>query len=242
MPTQRPQFYNEGFFHLNLRAVGNENIFRDKKDYYRGIYSLYEFNSSNPVTIQERRRRREVFKRNQEKSSMRSTPIDFVDDRKGFVDIFTFCFMPNHIHLVVKQLQENGISNFIKKVSGGYANYYNLRYRRKGHLFNRFKPIHIKTDEQLRNVLLYSWANPASLVEPGWKEAGIKDSQKVIKFLENDYRWSSFFDCIGIKNFPSITNKEFVLKFMGGEDKCKEALKDWIMYKSNTDKFGVFEL
>ncbi len=231
MPSQRPKFYNEGFFHLNLRAVGNEIIFRDEDDYYRGIYSLYEFNNSNPVTIQERRRRREVFKKSQKKSYRCPTPIEFVDDRQRFVDILTFCFMPNHIHLITKQLQENGISNFIKKVSGGYANYYNLKYKRKGHFFNRFKPVHIETDEQLRNVLLYTWANPASLVEPGWKETGIKNPGKVIKFLENDYRWSSFFDYIGTKNFPSVTNKEFILKFLGGEDKCREALKDWIMYK-----------
>jgi hypothetical protein len=37
-----------------------------------------------------------------------------------------------------------------------------------------------------------------------------------IRFLEN-YKWSSFPDYIGKKNFPSVTKRDFVLKIFGGE-------------------------
>jgi putative transposase len=43
--------------------------------------------------------------------------------------------MPNHYHLLIKQLVENGITQFIKKLNIGYAKYFNNNYERKGTLF-----------------------------------------------------------------------------------------------------------
>ncbi len=70
-----------------------------------------------------------------------------------------------------------------------------------------------------------------SLIEPGWKENGIKYPEKAIRFLEEEYRWSSFFDFLGKKNFSSVTARDFLLDLMGGEQGCREAIKNWIEYK-----------
>jgi len=50
--------------------------------------------------------------------------------------------------------------------------------------------------------------------------------------LEN-YRWSSFPDYIGKKNFPSVTQREFLLDFWGGEAKYKKAAKEWLKDRKN---------
>lgn len=245
MPRRKTQFINEEYYHIVLRSVGDTPVFLDENDYFRAIFSLYEFNNSKNIIIFNRRRDRARFKSKVRKNSVISgiTPIsngsDIItkDDREKFVEILAFVIMPNHIHILVKQVEDNGISNFMRKFSG-LANYFNKKYSRKGHLFCTFQSVHIEDDEQLRNVFIYIHCNPISLIEPGWKENGIKDFKKVIKFLQNKFRWSSFFDYIGKKNFPSMTQRDFLLETFGGIEGCKDLVENWITYKLKLGKFN----
>jgi putative transposase len=222
MPIKRPQLINGEIYHIVVRGVGDSEIFRDDGDYYRAIFSLYEFNTTEPIEIREQRRKRRLLKNAGGQSS---------DARDLLVGILAFCFMPNHIHLLVRQFKDGGITQFMRKFGTGYATYFNKKYIRKGHLFQgRFKAVHIKDNEQLKTVFVYIHANPISLIEPKWKEKGIKNSQKVIKFLEN-YKWSSYSDYLGKKNFPSVTKRDFLLKVMGGSEGCREFVEGWIKYK-----------
>ena len=146
--------------------------------------------------------------------------------------------MPNHIHLLVKQIQDEGITKFMRKFGTGYANYFNQKYNRKGYLFQgRFQTVYIKTDDQLKTVFAYIHTNPISLMEPKWKEVGVKNPEKVIKFLEN-YKWSSYLDYIGKKNFPSMTERDFVLKVMDKEEGCRDFVENWIKYKGEVREFS----
>jgi putative transposase len=222
MPIKRPQLINGEIYHIVLRGVGDSEIFRDDGDYYRAIFSLYEFNTTKPVIIREQRRKRKLTQSIRGLSS---------DTRDLLVEILAFCFMPNHIHLLVRQIKEEGITQFMRKFGTGYATYFNQKYNRKGHLFqNRFRAVHIKTNEQLKTVFVYIHTNGISLIEPKWKELGIKNPEKVIKFLEN-YKWSSYSDYLGKKNFPSVTKRDFLLKVMGGSEGCREFVEGWIKYK-----------
>jgi len=222
MPIKRPQLINGEIYHIVIRGVGDFEIFRDDNDYYRAIFSLYEFNTTEPIEIREQRRKRKLFKNAGGQSS---------GTRDLLVEILAFCFMPNHIHLLVRQLKDGGITQFMRKFGTGYATYFNKKYNRKGHLFQgRFKAVHVKDNEQLKTVFVYIHANPISLIEPKWKENGIKNSQKVIEFLEN-YKWSSYSDYLGKKNFPSVTKRDFLLKVMGGIEGCREFVNGWVGYK-----------
>jgi putative transposase len=121
----------------------------------------------------------------------------------------------------------------MRKLGAGYASYFNKKYNRKGHLFQgRFRAVHIKNEEQLKIVFVYIHTNGTSLIEPGWKEMGVKNPEKVIKFLEN-YKWSSYQDYIGKKNFPSVTKRDFLLKVMGGEVGCRKFVENWIEHKKD---------
>jgi len=249
MPRQLTPLVNNEIYHIVLRAVGDSMVFKDEKDYYRGIFSIYEFNNSNFVSIWRRRQQRKKEKLLEKTTSeflavsetarfLRSpTPQNLADKRDKLVEILEFSFMPNHIHLLARQLKDNGISQFMQKVGGGYANYFNKKYERKGHLFSQFRAIHIKTDEQLRNVFVYIHVNAISLIEPGWKENGIINPDEVIKFLKN-FKWSSYQDYIGQKNFLSVTEREFMLKEVGGQQGCRESLENWIKYKKKFKDFG----
>ena len=233
MPVKRPPLVNNEIYHIVVRGVGDSLIFKDKDDYYRGIFSLYEFNTTDPVEIRERRKIRKVQKASGGQAS---------DARKLLVEVLAFCFMPNHIHLLLRQLKDKGITQFMRKVGTGYATYFNERYNRKGHLFqSRFRAVHIKTEDQLRTVFVYTHTNSISLIEPKWKEKGIENPKKVIEFLEN-FKWSSYPDYIGKKNFPSVTEREFLLEVMGGEEGCRKFVEDWVKYKKEIKDFSDIEL
>ena len=137
MPRRKAQFANNEIYHISLRAVGDVSIFLEENDYFRGIFSIYEFNNSHFVTIQKRRRDRLIEKKAEKKGGS-PTPIQLADKRDKMVDIFAFAFMPNHIHLLLKQLKGGGITKFMRKVGGGYANFFNKKYNRKGHLLINF--------------------------------------------------------------------------------------------------------
>jgi putative transposase len=238
MPRRKEGFENNETYHAILKALDDNLIFKDVNDYYRGIFSIYEFNNANPVTIQARRKARATFKKMLKKTDglpMSIQSPEFLDNRDMIVEVLAFCFMPNHIHLLLRQIKENGISKFMQKIGIGYGKYFNEKYKRKGHVFqDAFKSVHIESDGQFMIVAPYIFTNPVALIEPGWKENGIRNhsTEEVIEFLK-DYKWSSYRDCIGIKNFDSVTQRDFLLEMMGGATGCKNAVENWINHKKD---------
>ena len=230
MGYQKPQLINNEFYHVVSRTVGDTVVFSKKEDFYRGIFSIYEFNNNKNVNIWKRRKERAA-----EKKRLGPTSTT-MQKRDRFVDVLAFSFMPNHLHLILRQLKDNGIAEFMKKVNGGYANYFNKKYNRKGHLFNKFRAVHIVDDNQFKNTFVYVHTNIISIIKPGWKEKGIKNPEKVIAFLENSKR-HSYPDYLGKKNFPSVTQRDFLLEIMGGVEGCKAEIDNWVRYKRLED-FG----
>ena len=87
-------------------------------------------------------------------------------------------------------------------------------------------------------VANYIFTNPIALIEPEWKEHGIRKHsvKEVMKFLEN-YKWSSYQDSIGIKNFNSVTQRDFLLEMVGEEKGYKNVVEDWITGKKDLAKY-----
>ena len=61
---------------------------------------------------------------------------------------------------------------------------------------------------------------------------------KLIEFLEKEYKWSSYLDYIKINNFSSVTERNFMLEIMGGENGCKDFIENWVMYKKELSEFS----
>ena len=74
----------------------------------------------------------------------------------------------------------------------------------------------------------YIHLNPLNLFQGDWKERGISDWDAANAFLES-YRWSSYLDYIGKKNFPSVIYTGFVLGYLGAESRknYKKFVNDW---------------
>ena len=155
---------------------------------------------------------------------------------KPLVEIHSFALMNNHFHILVRQVREKGVSVLMQKL-GGYSYYFNKKYKRVGPLFQgKFKAVLVRTEEQLKNTFVYVNTNPVGLVEPAWKEKGIKDFKKLIQFL-TEYKWSSYPDYLGKENNYPFIEKSFFLKLFGGSDGCKKEIEHWLKYKVEINKF-----
>ena len=224
MPSKRPKFINGGLYHVFNRGVEKRNIFQQVSDYFRFVFCLYELNDKGLIKMRDR-----IEKRKERKYTGETRVF-----RESLVEVVAFCLMPNHYHLVLRQLVDGGISLFMKKLANSYTGYFNEKYNRKGigGLFQGvFKAVHIRDDRQLTALICYIFTNPVELVEKNWKEFGAENPKEVIKFLES-YKWSSYLDSVGISNFPSVTKRDFIMDFFGGPHKIKKAIEDWIFYKT----------
>ena len=136
--------------------------------------------------------------------------------------------MPNHFHLMVRQLQEGGIVKLMQKIGTGYVMYFNQKYERVGGLFQgRFKAKLLEREAHFLYLPYYIHFNPLDLYAPSWRDGLLKNSQKAMDFLDS-YRWSSHLDYLGRKNFPSIISMPFLKEFLGGpleyRKSCRELL------------------
>ncbi len=219
---KKPYFSENQIYHIYNRGVEKRDIFLDDKDYLRFIYDLYEFNNEDSVF-------NVTYYFNSKSKELESKHLENKRrPRKLLVEILVFALMPNHFHLLLKQTREGGIVKFMQKLGTGYTNYFNKKYERVGGLFQgRFKAVLVKKDAHLTYLPHYIHLNPLDLKFPEWKNKKIKNYKEAIKFLEG-YRWSSFLDYIGEKNFPSLTSRKFLLEFWGGEKKYREKIKKWL--------------
>lgn len=90
--------------------------------------------------------------------------IKKTEKQKDLIQIFCYCLMPNHFHLLLKQLEEKGVSDFLRKVTNSYTRYFNTKYDRIGPLFQgAFKAKLVETDEYLLQLSKYIHRNPFPL-------------------------------------------------------------------------------
>jgi putative transposase len=194
------------FYHLLNRGVDKRKIFMNEKDYFRFIHDLFEFNDVASVNTHHRNNVADVGR----------PPIKR-HKRQLLVRLHAFCLMPNHYHLLVTPLVENGVSLFMKKLNMGYAKYFNEKYKRSGALFQgKYKSVPIITDAHFLHIPYYIHFNPLDIEMYEWRERGVKNFREAEKYLKK-YRWSSHMDYLGIKNFPSVTQRDELLDFFEGE-------------------------
>jgi len=73
-----------------------------------------------------------------------------------------YCLMDNHVHLLIETPHPN-LGRGMQRLHGGYAQDFNRRHGRTGHLFEgRYGSVSIRSDEQLWTVIAYIARNPVA--------------------------------------------------------------------------------
>ncbi|MBI2622289.1 transposase [Candidatus Microgenomates bacterium] len=71
--------------------------------------------------------------------------------------------MPNHFHLMLRQEKDDGIKQFMHRISNSFAHYYAIKNKQRGHVFEgNFKAVHVETEEQLLHLSRYIHLNPVT--------------------------------------------------------------------------------
>ena len=78
------------------------------------------------------------------------------------LNLYAYCLMNNHIHLMLKEETEP-ISKIFRRLGTRYAQWFNKKYGRCGHLFqDRFWSEPVETDEYFLSALIYIYQNPVT--------------------------------------------------------------------------------
>jgi putative transposase len=137
--------------------------------------------------------------------------------------LVAYCLMPNHFHLLLKEIQENGISKCLHALQTSYAKAVNKRYERSGHLFqDSYQKIMIKDDSYLVYLSRYIHLNPV--------KAGLASRPE-------DWEFSSYRDYIGMKR-EILSEPEIILsQFRGRQDYHK-----FVMDNESDKELGLLTL
>ena len=210
------------FYHIYNRGTEKRDIFSTETDRERFMALLYLCNAVEPVRIDD-------IKKSRGSSLTSLLEIDF---EETLVDIGAYCLMPNHFHLLIREKVELGISKFMQKIMTGYTMYFNKRHERTGALFQgKFKATHANEDRYLKYLLSYIHLNPVKLIDPQWKETGIRDRKSAEKYLRT-YRYSSYSDYLAIPRIESkILNRKVLPDYFDGTRDFENEIADWIEYK-----------
>lgn len=191
------QFAVGEYYHIYNRGNNKQNIFLDDEDFKFFILRL----------------RQNLFPSDQEKTRIVQMPADSFS-------LISYCLMPNHFHLLIKQNTEIPTSKLLVKICTSYSIYFNKKYNRVGHLFqDQFKQVRVDNDAYLTWLSAYIHQNPkvAGLVRNGkdWKwssysefilrkEKDLCDSDIVINQFKNQKEYYDFVE----NNFETMRRRK----------------------------------
>ena len=173
-------------YHLFNRGVDKQKIFRLTQDYQRFQRLLYVRNSDKQIDL----------------DRVKNKTLAEIDRGEPMVEIVAYALMPNHFHLLVKEITEGGISTFMQRFGTSYSMYFNKLHERSGPLMCRpFRSKLVDSDQYLRYLISYIHLNPRELfVEHNYSNLG-------------DYPYSSFVDYYGARRAESCIVQPTSLPF-----------------------------
>jgi REP element-mobilizing transposase RayT len=204
------------YYHIYNRGVDKRDIFMNKKDLERFILGVKKFNRIDPVGSIS----------NDVKPKKAQIGVGHLS---GLVSIVCYCFNPNHFHFIVKQEVDGGISEFFKRLLGGYTNYFNIIHKRSGALFQgKFKSHLIAEDVYFLKIRPYVNVNYAMHEIPKTKEYLIRASDK-------EYNSENF-------DIVSKIEAENLLEFYGNNKNFSKECKNVIsMIRKERGKMSLFD-
>ncbi|MBI3305869.1 transposase [Candidatus Nomurabacteria bacterium] len=223
------EFSIDEYYHLYNRGTDKRKIFTTSGEYSRFLILLYLCNGSIKVDIGDYLNQ-----------GLTLSEIFEVDKGKELVSIGTYCLMPNHFHILIREKEENGTSLFMQKLQTAYTMYFNKKHVRTGSLFQgTFKAQYVTKDTYLKYLFAYINLNPIKLIDPDWKENGIKNLIESEEYL-GSYKYSSYLDLIGVKRVEaSILNMSEFPDYFNSELKFKDFIQEWLNFKNLDDSDKV---
>jgi len=177
--------------------------------------------------------REKIFIDEEDKSRI----IDTLGDKKKAeeYDLYAYCVMDNHIHLVIKE-GKDPISSIVKRVATSYSYYFNKKYKRIGHVFQeRFKSENIEDESYLLAAIRYVHQNP---IKPG---IGTVDGYKWSSYRDYISRGRNLTDTEEILGILSNSNEKAIIEFIRLNHEFIEGAFLDVCEEKEIDQFNVIE-
>lgn len=196
------------FLHVYNRGIAKSIIFHNDRDRKRFLFLILVLQI--PETVKNIDRMFKDFVLDPE-TYVKNFDSAGLKNRK--VELINFCLMPNHFHLLVREVKEGGVSKYMQRLQNAYTKYFNTKYDRSGHLLQgSYKAVLIGSNEQLLYVSSYIHKNPRELKE--------------YKNKELKYFWSSYQDCVFANRWGEFLKPEIVTGQFSSE--CGESYKNFV--------------
>lgn len=232
MSMRKIKFTKGGVYHVFNRGVEKRDIFLSDGDRWRFLQGLYLFNDGSGS-------HNLLYRLEKEKGKMHFGILrEYVKqkriERKPLVRIMADCLKSNHFHLLLEEIQEEGISRFMHKLGIGYTKFFNTKHERVGSLFQgTFKAVEVTSDEQLAYLLAYiNVINPGQEIEPELKLYA-QSPDDVLQFAEH-YPWSTNLEYLG-KRDSVITEKGVAGTLFPRSENYRKFVSDVIRGKKKID-------
>lgn len=170
--------------YLCARGVDGQNIFHDEKDYQYFCSILETYLTKGVAT------------------SRSASSCKKLND---FVEVLAYCLMPNNFHLLLHQIERDGMSKLMNGVIESYSNYFYNKYETVGPIFeNCYKISNIPSDDGLLNI-----SRDIHLTPDDWI----------------DYPYSSIRSYL-YDDVPCWVNKKRISELYGSAEKYLQFLRD----------------
>ena len=181
-------------YHIFNRGVNKQVIFLNTAEYIRMLFLILFLQA--PIPFPNVGRQVGYFQRNK---NFKVNQVDLTKIiKKRQIELCAFAIMPNHVHLLLHELKEGGISAYMQRIEIAYTKYFNIKHERSGYLFQGpFQSVHVVSNEQLLHLSAYIHLNPTELTL--WKKKPA------------DYPWSSYQDFAAHNRWGELLSTEILL-------------------------------
>lgn len=134
-------FYENELYHTYARGVNKMNIFLTEADYKYFLRLLKKYLDPK-------------YEENLAEQGIFIAPV-----KTSFkeVELIEYCLMPNHFHILIRNIVENGITQFYRKLLSSYSIYFNKKHGREGPLIQGgYRAVHIvQKNKGFKSVGIY---------------------------------------------------------------------------------------
>lgn len=216
------------FYHVVIRGAGGFSFLHDDDDWLTSLTHLYYINDSTLRSTW----RREL---QSYKCGLFERPQTWpaYDPR---VHIFAFCIHDNHIHLLIEEMKEGGLTSFMRRYPNCLSNIHRIKYGKAGSIFQAgYQLRRIDSDADLRNVALYILSkNVFERYPEGGIEGALKNFHRATNWALKD-PFSAFADYGSTRDSP-LVHREILGDFFRTPASFIKEAEDYLSHRIEREK------
>ncbi len=190
--------------HLVRKGVRGFPFACNDLERWRNLQILFYFNDSSSRLnwFRDLEEKRKNAKKENEKNHFFDWP-DFWPERKPLVSIWAFSFNYNHDHIIVQELEDGGVSKFMRNSNVSIAKHFNEKHNQQGSVFQPYVIKTIDSDEYLQWVIPYVVIKNTFEMHPKGYKWAINNFEKAWEWAIQ-FPFSNLADLLGLRSSPIV--------------------------------------